>query len=117
MGKTTKGFLLGLTTAAAAIGAYYVYQNKEKIFKTEEVLNDDGSLKKKRTYVDLDNIKAKTNEAVNKTKETAQDNWKKVTDKFDKKKKEVVSEAEEIIDEAEVIDADIVDAEIKDAEV
>lgn len=118
MGKTTKGFLLGLTTAAAAVGAYYVYQNRDKIFKTEEVLNEDGSLKKKRTYVDLDNIKAKTNEAVNKTKETAQDNWKKVTEKFDKKKKgDDIPDAEEIINEAEVVDADIVDAEIKDAEV
>ena len=111
MKKTTKGFLLGLTTAAACVGAYYVYQNRDKIFKTEEIINEDGTVTKKRSYVDLDNIKEKTNEAVSKTKETAQNTWKKAQDKIDglKKKKSDESVAEEVA-------ADIKDAaeDIKD---
>ncbi|MBQ4275078.1 MAG: hypothetical protein II717_00950 [Lachnospiraceae bacterium] len=102
MKKSTKGFLLGLGAAAAAVGAYYVYQNRDKIFKTEEIINDDGTVTKKRTYVDLDNIKEKTNEAVNKTKETAQNTWKKAQDKFDglkKGKKEADNVADEIIED------------------
>lgn len=98
MKKSTKGFLLGLTAAAAAVGAYYVYQNRDKIFKTEEIINDDGTVTKKRTYVDLDNIKEKTSEAVNKTKETAQNTWKKAQDKLKKNKKDE-NVAEEIVDE------------------
>ncbi len=110
MKKTTKGFLLGLTAAAACVGAYYVYQNRDKIFKTEEVINEDGTVTKKRSYVDLDNIKEKTNEAVTKTKETAQNTWKKAQDKFDglkKKKKDDV--AEEIVDSVEEAAEDIKD--------
>ncbi|MBO4776310.1 MAG: hypothetical protein J5515_06820 [Lachnospiraceae bacterium] len=110
MKKTTMGFLLGLTAAAACVGAYYVYQNRDKIFKTEEVINEDGTVTKKRSYVDLDNIKEKTNEAVTKTKETAQNTWKKAQDKFDglkKKKKDDV--AEEIVDSVEEAAEDIKD--------
>ncbi len=110
MKKTTKGFLLGLTAAAACVGAYYVYQNRDKIFKTEEVINEDGTVTKKRSYVDLDNIKEKTNEAVTKTKETAQNTWKKAQDKFDglkKKKKDDV--AEEIVDSVEEAAEDVKD--------
>ncbi|MBO6090165.1 MAG: hypothetical protein J6P37_07650 [Lachnospiraceae bacterium] len=116
MKKTTKGFLLGLTTAAACVGAYYVYQNRDKIFKTEEIINEDGTVTKKRSYVDLDNIKEKTSEAVSKTKETAQNTWKKAQDKIDglKKKKgddSAVSEvAEEIKDAAEDIKDTVEDA-------
>ena len=112
MKKTTKGFLLGLTTAAACVGAYYVYQNRDKIFKTEEIINEDGTVTKKRSYVDLDNIKEKTNEAVTKTKETAQNTWKKAQDKIDglKKKKGDDSVAEEIKDAAEDIKETVEDA-------
>ena len=112
MKKTTKGFLLGLTTAAACVGAYYVYQNRDKIFKTEEIINEDGTVTKKRSYVDLDNIKEKTNEAVTKTKETAQSTWKKAQDKIDglKKKKGDDSVAEEIKDAAEDIKETVEDA-------
>lgn len=107
MGKTTKGFILGLTTAAAALGAYYVYQNRDKIFKTEEIVNEDGTVTKKRSYVDLSDIKNKTNDAVNKTKETAQDTWEKAKDKIENRKKSkknkddvVVEDAVEIVEEA-----------------
>ena len=112
MKKTTKGFLLGLTTAAACVGAYYVYQNRDKIFKTEEIINEDGTVTKKRSYVDLDNIKEKTSEAVSKTKETAQNTWKKAQDKIDglKKKKGDDSVAEEIKDAAEDIKETVEDA-------
>ncbi len=105
MKKTTKGFLLGLTTAAACVGAYYVYQNRDKIFKTEEIVNDDGTVTKKRSYLDLDNIKEKTSEAVNKTKETAQSTWKKATDSFKKKKEDGEEVAEKLGDDVvEIVD-------------
>ena len=112
MKKTTKGFLLGLTAAAACVGAYYVYQNRDKIFKTEEIINEDGTVTKKRSYMDLDNIKEKTSEAVTKTKETAQNTWKKAQDKIDglKKKKNDDSVAEEVSEDA----VDIKDA-VEDA--
>ena len=111
MKKTTKGFLLGLTTAAACVGAYYVYQNRDKIFKTEEIINEDGTVTKKRSYVDLDNIKEKTNEAVTKTKETAQNTWKKAQDKIDglKKKKGDDSVAEEVAEDIKDAAEDIKD--------
>ena len=111
MKKTTKGFLLGLTTAAACVGAYYVYQNRDKIFKTEEIINEDGTVTKKRSYVDLDNIKEKTNEAVTKTKETAQNTWKKAQDKIDglKKKKGDDSVAEEVTEDIKDAAEDIKD--------
>ena len=111
MKKTTKGFLLGLTTAAACVGAYYVYQNRDKIFKTEEIINEDGTVTKKRSYVDLDNIKEKTSEAVSKTKETAQNTWKKAQDKFDGLKKKKGDEvAEEVAEAAEDIKETVEDA-------
>ena len=112
MKKTTKGFLLGLTAAAACVGAYYVYQNRDKIFKTEEIINEDGTVTKKRSYVDLDNIKEKTSEAVSKTKETAQNTWKKAQDKIDglKKKKNDDSVAEEVAESAEDIKDAVEDA-------
>ena len=111
MKKTTKGFLLGLTTAAACVGAYYVYQNRDKIFKTEEIINEDGTVTKKRSYVDLDNIKEKTSEAVSKTKETAQNTWKKAQDKFDGlKKKKGDDVAEEVAEAAEDIKETVEDA-------
>ena len=114
MKKTTKGFLLGLTTAAACVGAYYVYQNRDKIFKTEEIINEDGTVTKKRSYVDLDNIKEKTNEAVNKTKETAQNTWKKAQDKIDSlKKKKDDSTVEEVV-EAVKENAEDIKEDIKD---
>ena len=116
MKKTTKGFLLGLTTAAACVGAYYVYQNRDKIFKTEEIINEDGTVTKKRSYVDLDNIKEKTNEAVTKTKETAQNTWKKAQDKIDglKKKKGDDSVAEEVAEDIKDAAEDIKDT-VEDA--
>ena len=112
MKRTTKGFLLGLTAAAACVGAYYVYQNRDKIFKTEEIINEDGTVTKKRSYMDLDNIKEKTSEAVTKTKETAQNNWKKAQDKIDglKKKKNDDSVAEEVAESAEDIKDAVEDA-------
>ena len=112
MKKTTKGFLLGLTAAAACVGAYYVYQNRDKIFKTEEIINEDGTVTKKRSYMDLDNIKEKTSEAVTKTKETAQNTWKKAQDKIDglKKKKNDDSVAEEVAETAEDIKDAVEDA-------
>ena len=111
MKKTTKGFLLGLTAAAACVGAYYVYQNRDKIFKTEEIINEDGTVTKKRSYVDLDNIKEKTSEAVTKTKETAQNTWKKAQDKIDGlKKKKGDDVAEEVTDAAEDIKDTVADA-------
>jgi hypothetical protein len=111
MKKTTKGFLLGLTAAAACVGAYYVYQNRDKIFKTEEIINEDGTVTKKRSYVDLDNIKEKTSEAVTKTKETAQNTWKKAQDKIDGlKKKKGDDIAEEVADAAEDIKETVEDA-------
>ena len=111
MKKTTKGFLLGLTAAAACVGAYYVYQNRDKIFKTEEIINEDGTVTKKRSYVDLDNIKEKTSEAVTKTKETAQNTWKKAQDKIDGlKKKKGDDVAEEVTDAAEDIKETVEDA-------
>ena len=112
MKKTTKGFLLGLTAAAACVGAYYVYQNRDKIFKTEEIINEDGTVTKKRSYMDLDNIKEKTSEAVTKTKETAQNTWKKAQDKIDglKKKKNDDSVAEEVAESAEDIKDAVEDA-------
>ncbi len=111
MKKTTKGFLLGLTAAAACVGAYYVYQNRDKIFKTEEIINEDGTVTKKRSYVDLDNIKEKTSEAVTKTKETAQNTWKKAQDKIDGlKKKKGDDVAEEVADAAEDIKETVEDA-------
>ena len=112
MKKTTKGFLLGLTAAAACVGAYYVYQNRDKIFKTEEIINEDGTVTKKRSYMDLDNIKEKTSEAVTKTKETAQNTWKKAQDKIDglKKKKNDDSVADEVADAAEDIKETVEDA-------
>jgi len=112
MKKTTKGFLLGLTAAAACVGAYYVYQNRDKIFKTEEIINEDGTVTKKRSYMDLDNIKEKTSEAVTKTKETAQNTWKKAQDKIDglKKKKNDDSVAEEVAEAAEDIKDTVEDA-------
>ena len=111
MKKTTKGFLLGLTAAAACVGAYYVYQNRDKIFKTEEIINEDGTVTKKRSYVDLDNIKEKTSEAVTKTKETAQNTWKKAQDKIDGlKKKKGDDIAEEVADAAEEIKETVEDA-------
>jgi len=118
MRKTTKGFLLGLTAAAACVGAYYIYQNRDKIFKTEEIVNEDGTVTKKRSYVDLDNIKEKTSEAVNKTKETAQNTWKKATDGLKKKKDDNIAEtvsenAEEIVDDVKEAAEDIKD-EIKE---
>ena len=108
MKKTTKGFLLGLTTAAACIGAYYVYQNRDKIFKTEEVVKEDGTITKKRSYFDLDNIKEKTTEAVNKTKETATNTFKKAQDKFKGNKseenvaEEIVEDVKEATDDLEI---------------
>ena len=112
MKKTTKGFLLGLTAAAACVGAYYVYQNRDKIFKTEEIINEDGTVTKKRSYMDLDNIKEKTSEAVTKTKETAQNTWKKAQDKIDglKKKKNDDSVAEEVSEAADDIKDAVEDA-------
>ena len=118
MKKTTKGFLLGLTTAAACVGAYYVYQNRDKIFKTEEIINEDGTVTKKRKYVDLDNIKEKTNEAVNKTKESAQNTWKKAQEKFDslKKDKKDDEEVSETVEELKDEDVEIVEDVKEEAE-
>ncbi|MBO4783372.1 MAG: hypothetical protein J5521_01320, partial [Lachnospiraceae bacterium] len=93
-----------------------VYQNRDKIFKTEEIINEDGTVTKKRSYVDLDNIKEKTNEAVSKTKETAQNTWKKAQDKIDglKKKKGDDSVAEEVVEDIKDAAEDIKDT-VEDA--
>ena len=83
----------------------------DKIFKTEEIINEDGTVTKKRSYVDLDNIKEKTSEAVTKTKETAQNTWKKAQDKIDGlKKKKGDDIAEEVADAAEDIKETVEDA-------
>ena len=105
MRKQTKGFLLGIGVAAAATGAYYVYKNKEKFVKTEEVVNPDGTTEIKRTYVplDVDNAKAKVSEAYKKTVDKAKETWEKVEDKFEEmkdSKKEVVEDAAEIVEDA-----------------
>ena len=76
-----------------------------------EIINEDGTVTKKRSYVDLDNIKEKTSEAVSKTKETAQNTWKKAQDKIDglKKKKNDDSVAEEVAEEVKDAAEDIKD--------
>ena len=102
MKKTTKGFILGMTTAAAAFGAYYAIKNKDKLFKKEEIINENGETEKVRSYVDLDNIKEKTNEAVTKTKEAAQDTWGKAKDKFESFKKSLKKEDVDVINPEEV---------------
>lgn len=113
MKKSTKGFLLGVTAAAAAFGTYYVVKNKDKIFKSDDKF-DEGDDEETRSYVDLDNIKEKTNEAVSKTKEVAQGTWDKAKDKFESLKKNLKKEetaeteannvAEEIILPAEDVE-------------
>ena len=62
--------------------------------------------------MDLDNIKEKTSEAVSKTKETAQNTWKKAQDKIDglKKKKGDDSTAEEVAEDLKDAAEDIKDA-------
>lgn len=90
MKKSTKGFLMGVTTAAAAFGTYYLIKNKDKIFKSNDT--EDVDSEEKRSYVDLDNIKEKTTDAVSKTKEVAQDTWDKAKDKFETIKKNLKKE-------------------------
>lgn len=111
MGKTTRGFVLGLSVAALGVGAYCVYKNKDKLFKSEEIVNEDGTITKKRAYVDLDNIKEKTSEAVNKAKETAQDTIKTAQDKLGfKKETEVnVEDAEEVVETEDDVVVEVVD--------
>lgn len=100
MKKSTKGFIWGVTAAAAAFGTYYVIKNKDKIFKSDEICDED---EEKRSYVDLDNIKEKTSEAVSKTKEVAQDTWDKAKDKFESIKKNLkkgeTSEEDTVVEE------------------
>lgn len=90
MKKSTKGFLMGVTTAAAAFGTYYLIKNKDKVFKSNDT--EDVDSEEKRSYVDLDNIKEKTTDAVSKTKEVAQDTWDKAKDKFETIKKNLKKE-------------------------
>ena len=105
MKKQTRGFLLGIGVASAAAGAYYVYKNKEKFVKTEEVVNPDGTTEIKRTYVplDMDNAKAKVSEAYKKTVDKAKETWVKVEDKIEEmkeSKKEVAEDVAEIVEDA-----------------
>ncbi|MBR4966375.1 MAG: hypothetical protein IKY53_07760 [Lachnospiraceae bacterium] len=88
MKKSTGWLLFGLGAAVTAAGAYYVYKNQEKFIKTEEVVNPDGTTHTKRTYfsLDVDNAKARVNETLAKTKEVAQETWKKVEGKFEEVK-------------------------------
>ena len=105
MKKQTRGFLLGIGVAAVAAGAYYVYKNKEKFVKTEEIVNPDGTTEIKRTYVplDMDNAKAKVSEAYKKTVDKAKETWEKVEDKIEEikdNKKDVTEDVTEIIEDA-----------------
>lgn len=88
MKKSTGWLLFGLGAAITAAGAYYVYKNQDKFIKTEEVVNPDGTTHTKRTYfsLDVDNAKARVNETIAKTKEMAQETWKKVEGKFEEVK-------------------------------
>lgn len=88
MKKSTGWLLFGLGAAVTAAGAYYVYKNQDKFIKTEEVVNPDGTTHTKRTYfsLDVDNAKARVNETLAKTKEVAQETWKKVEGKFEEAK-------------------------------
>jgi len=88
MKKSTGILLFGLGVAVTAAGAYYVYKNQDKFFKTEEVVNPDGTTQTKRTYLslDMDSAKAKVNETITKTKEKAQETWKKVEEKIEESK-------------------------------
>ena len=76
MKSSTKIILWGAATAALAAGAYCFYQNKDKFIKQEDVLNNDGSVARKRTYVSIDpqdckdaaaNTYAKAKESVQRT--------------------------------------------------
>lgn len=104
MKKQTRGFLLGIGVAAVAAGAYYVYKNKEKFVKTEEVVNPDGTTEIKRTYVplDMDNAKAKVSEAYKKTVDKAKETWEKVEDKIEEMKESKKDAVEIVEDVAEV---------------
>lgn len=115
MKKSTGWLLFGLGVAVTAAGAYYVYKNQDKFVKTEEVVDADGTTHTKRTYLslDVDNAKAKVNETLAKTKEMAQETWKKVEGKIEEAKapKDVASEdleddfdvtAEEAVNTAEM---------------
>ena len=79
MKTVTKIVLAGLGTAAVCAGVYYAVKNKDKIIKTEEVINPDGTTEK-RTYVvlDVDGAKKKAADTFNKAKEGTQDAFKKV---------------------------------------
>ncbi len=85
MKKSTGWLLFGLGAAVTAAGAYYVYKNQDKFIKTEEIVNPDGTTQTKRTYfsLDVDNAKARMNETLAKTKEKAQETWKKVEERFE----------------------------------
>lgn len=105
MKSSTKIVLAGLSIAAVAAGAYYLYRNKDEYIKTEEVVNPDGSVKK-RTYVsiDVDGTKEKLNNTIEKTKEAATDTIKKVENKFDFSKKnadDVPADFVEIVDDSD----------------
>ncbi|MCQ2518421.1 MAG: hypothetical protein MJ119_06605 [Lachnospiraceae bacterium] len=112
MKSSTKAVLAGLSLAAVAAGAYYLYRNKDEYIKTEEIINPDGSVKK-RTYIDVDGTKEKFNNTINKTKEAATDTFKKVESKF-KGTKENTEEFED--DVIEIVDETIDDIEESEEE-
>ncbi|MBR6094855.1 MAG: hypothetical protein IKP92_07540 [Lachnospiraceae bacterium] len=114
MKSTTKLLLAGLGTAAICAGVYYVYKNKDKFLKSEEVINPDGTAET-RTYVvlDVDGAKKKATDTIQKGKEKAQDTWKKVESGAKetinkvtgKGKEEMEIDAENLVDGEEILEA------------
>lgn len=104
MKKSTGWLLFGLGAVLTAAGAYYVYKNQDKFFKTEEIVNADGTTKTKRTYfsLDMDTAKARVNETIAKTKEKAQETWKKVGEKFEEARASKESHYETLDDDFDV---------------
>lgn len=84
MKKSTGLLIFGVTAATVAAGAYYVYKHQDKFFKTEEVITPEGPVQK-RNYMSLDveGAKSQINESITKTKEAAQETFKKVGTKLE----------------------------------
>lgn len=84
MKKSTGLLIFGVTAATVAAGAYYVYKHQDKFFKSEEVITPEGPVQK-RNYMSLDveGAKSQINESITKTKEAAQETFKKVGSKLE----------------------------------
>lgn len=125
MKKSTGWVIFGVAAATVAAGAYYVYKHQDKFFKTEEVITPDGPVQK-RNYMalDVEGAKSQINDSINKTKEAAQETFKKVGNKldetFNKSNKAAEENTEEMEyfdeDEVEVAADDVVEEEVKEEE-